>query len=79
MEQSQIALHLNQETFDRDLSGMRVLFVFPNIGYDGANPDLPTYGIAQLAAAVKKCGVAIKVMDMRLGYTNEDLFKLVDE
>lgn len=77
--QELLSSHINQETFERDLSGMKVLFVFPNIGYDGANPDLPTYGIAQMAAAIKKCNVDVKVLDMRLGYTNEDLFRLIDE
>ena len=71
-----------------DLGGFKVLFVFPNLNLATnlmpekatrySKPDSPHYGIAQLAAVLLQNNVQVKVFDMRLGYSFEDLQKQID-
>jgi radical SAM superfamily enzyme YgiQ (UPF0313 family) len=67
----------------------KVLFVFPNLNLATnlmpekvtryVNPDSPHYGIAQLASVLLNHEYEVKIFDMRLGYSFEDLVRLVNE
>jgi len=71
-----------------DLLGFKVLFVFPNLNLATnlmpekatrySKPDSPHYGIAQLGAVLLQNNAQVKVFDMRLGHTFEDLRKEID-
>lgn len=71
-----------------DLEGFKVLFVFPNLNLATnlmpekatrySKPDSPHYGIAQLAAVLLQNNAQVRVFDMRLGYTFDDLTKEID-
>lgn len=71
-----------------DLEGIKILFVFPNLNLATnlmpekatrySKPDSPHYGIAQLGAVLLQNNAHVKVFDMRLGYSFEDLTKEID-
>lgn len=71
-----------------DLHGFKVLFVFPNLNLATnlmpekatrySKPDSPHYGIAQLGAVLLQNNAQVKVFDMRLGHTFEDLTKEIN-
>ncbi len=73
---------------EMDLNGFKILFVFPNLNLATnlmpekvtrySKPDSPHYGIAQLAAVLLQHNAQVKIFDMRLGYTFEDLTKEID-
>ena len=73
----------------RDLKGFRVLFVFPNLNLATnlmpervtrySSPDSPHYGIAQLAAVLRDQNSVVKIFDMRLGYSFDDLVSVIKE
>ncbi len=68
-----------------DLQGFKVIFVFPNLNLATnlmpekatrySKPDSPHYGIAQLGAVLLQNNAQVKVFDMRLGHTFDDLIK----
>jgi len=59
-------------------SYVRILFVIPK-SHEWPHPGYPHTGIAYLAAVLKQRGMKIKILDMRLGYTFANLFKVLDE
>ncbi|MBI2579905.1 MAG: radical SAM protein [Candidatus Aenigmarchaeota archaeon] len=58
---------------------MKVLFVIPASVGDYFSAQMPHTGIAYVSGVLKKNGMDTKIVDMRLGYTIEEVLKLVDE
>lgn len=58
----------------------RILFVIPGLVGIMGKPTSPHYGIAILAGVARElCGYETKVIDMRLGYDNEHVLKVVKD
>ncbi len=58
---------------------MKVLFVIPSSVGDYFSAQVPHIGIAYISSVLKKDGIDTKIIDMRLGYTNEATLKIIDE
>lgn len=57
---------------------MKVLFVVPSSVGDYFSAQVPHTGVAYLSAVLKKNGAEVKIVDMRLGYTNEEALEIID-
>lgn len=55
---------------------MKVLFVIPKTSF--GTTYQPHTGIAYLTAMLKKHGISVKIIDMGLGYSSNELFKILD-
>ncbi|MDI6720924.1 MAG: radical SAM protein [Candidatus Aenigmarchaeota archaeon] len=58
---------------------MKVLFVIPSSVGDYFSAQVPHTGIAYVSAVLKQDGIETKIVDMRLGYTMEDVLKIIDD
>lgn len=58
---------------------MRVAFVIPASVGDFFSAQVPHTGIAYISAVLKQHGIETKIIDMRLGYTHEETFKIIDD
>lgn len=58
---------------------MKVLLVIPSSVGDYFSAQVPHTGIAYLSAVLKKHSIETKIVDMRLGYTNEEVLEIIDE
>jgi radical SAM superfamily enzyme YgiQ (UPF0313 family) len=58
---------------------MKVLFVVPSSVGDYFSAQVPHTGIAYISAVLKQNKIETKIVDMRLGYTNEETLKIIDD
>ncbi len=58
---------------------MRVLFVIPSSVGDYFSAQVPHTGIAYIASVLKSSGIEVKIIDMRLGYDNDAVLKIIDD
>ncbi len=58
---------------------MRVVFVIPSSVGDYFSAQVPHTGIAYISAMLKQHGIETKIIDMRLGYTNEEVLEILDK
>lgn len=62
---------------------MKVLFVIPSHIYSGGgrnySPPFPHLGVAYLTASLQKQGIPVKIVDMRLHYSLDDLSTFINE
>src|SRR3989344_2545503 len=57
---------------------MRVAFVIPSSVGDYFSAQVPHTGIAYVSAVLKQNGIETKIVDMRLGYTIEQVLEMID-
>ncbi|HLC77329.1 MAG TPA: radical SAM protein [archaeon] len=58
---------------------MRVAFVIPASVGDYFSAQVPHTGVAYISAVLKKNGIETKIIDMRLGYTHDEVFSMLDD
>ncbi len=58
---------------------MKVLFVIPSSVGDYFSAQVPHTGIAYVSAVLKQNGIETKIVDMRLGYTIDEVLRFIDE
>ena len=58
---------------------MKILFIIPSSVGDYFSAQIPHTGIGYLVAVLKTKEIETKIVDMRLGYSIDDVLKMIDD